>query len=154
MNNGFRIGSAAIGQSPHVLKETRRREKQADGNRTQPLEPMETPMFTKTTLAAAALATAIAAQPMNAANAAPPPIDFQFSIETPHGTFSFGNGGFYQQPASMNCWQANQYLKGEFKHVNTIECNGSVYTFKVKKLNIGPWKTVKLNKANGQYWFV
>jgi hypothetical protein len=37
--------------------------------------------------------------------------------------------------------------------VQKVECNGSVYTFHVKKFNFGPWKTVKLNKMNGQYWF-
>lgn len=109
----------------------------------------------KTVLAAAALATMIAAAPVTSANAAHPQINFGFSIDTPHGTFTFGNGGgFYPEPASMNCWQAKQYLKGEFKKVNTIECNGDVYTFKVKKFNVGPWKTLKINSNNGAYWFV
>jgi hypothetical protein len=38
--------------------------------------------------------------------------------------------------------------------VNKIECNGDVYTFKVRKFNFGPWKTLKLNSDNGAYWFV
>jgi hypothetical protein len=112
-------------------------------------------MFTKAVFAAAALATAIAATPVTSANAAPQ-INFSIGFQTPDGYFSFGTGGpgYYPQPASMNCWEAKNYLKGEFKKVQKVECNGSVYTFHVKKFNFGPWKTVKINKANGQYWFV
>ena len=114
-------------------------------------------MFTKTVFAAAALATAIAATPVTSANAQPPQINFSIGIQTPDGYISFGTGpggGFYPQPSSMNCWEARDYLKSEFKKVQKVECNGSVYTFHVKKFNIGPWKTVKINKTNGQYWFV
>ena len=111
-------------------------------------------MFMKTTLAAVALATAVATTPIAAANAAPPP-DFSISIDTPNGTITFGSGGVsFDSDDSMSCWEAKQYLEGEFKHVNKIECNGTVYTFKVKKFNFGPWKTVKLNSDNGHYWFV
>lgn len=113
-------------------------------------------MFTKTVIAAAALATTFAAAPVTSAYAGhQPQINFQFGIQTPHGYFSFGNGpGYYPQPDSMSCWEARNYLKGEFKKVNKIECNGDVYTFKVKKFNFGPWKTLKINSNNGQYWFV
>ncbi len=108
-------------------------------------------MFKKTTIAAVAIATAIAA-PVTAANAT----GFGFHFSTPHGHFSFGNaGGYYPhpQPLSLSCWQAKQHLKAAFKHVNTVECNGNIYTFKVKKFNVSPWKTVKLNKHNGDYWY-
>jgi hypothetical protein len=116
---------------------------------------MEPTMIMKTTLAAAAIATAVATMPVTAADAAPPTIDFSITIGTPNGYFSFGNGGgFYPQPQSMSCWEAKHYLDGEFKHVHKIECNGTVYTFKVKKFNIGPWKTLKINSDNGTYWFV
>jgi hypothetical protein len=123
-----------------------------DCNRSE----MESQMFTKTIFAAAALATAIAAQPVTTANASPQ-IDFSISINTPNGSISIGNGGgFYPQPDPdyMSCLDARQYLKGEFKKVQKVECNGSVYTFHVKKFNFGPWKTVKLNRDNGHYWFV
>jgi hypothetical protein len=115
---------------------------------------METPMF-KTILAAAAFATMIAVAPVTSAQA-DPDIDFSFSIETPNGSISFGNGGvgFTPEPDSMDCWEAKQYLLSEFKKVNKIECNGDVYTFKVRKFNFGPWKTLKLNSDNGAYWFV
>jgi hypothetical protein len=121
-----------------------------DCNRTE----MESQMFTKTLFAAAALATAIAAQLVTTANASPQ-IDFSISINTPNGSISIGNGGgFYPQPYYMSCFEARHYLMGEFKKVQEVECNGSVYTFHVKKFNFGPWKTVKLNRTNGQYWFV
>ena len=108
----------------------------------------------KTVLAAAALATMIAAAPVSSAQA-DPDIDFGFTIETPNGSFSFGNGGGYDAPDySMSCWEARDYLKGEFKKVQKIECNGDVYTFKVRKFNWSPWKTVKINSDNGAYWFV
>lgn len=110
-------------------------------------------MFMKTTIAAVAFATAAATIPVTTANAAPPP--FSISIETPDGTITFGPGGVsFDADDSMSCWEAKQYLKGEFKHVNKIECNGTVYTFKVKKHNFGPWKTLKLNSDNGHYWIV
>jgi len=110
----------------------------------------------KTVLAAAALATMIAVAPMTSAQASPD-IDFSFTIETPHGSLSFGDGGFGgggYDPGPMSCWEAKQYLKSEFKKVDKIECNGDVYTFKVKKKHIGPWKTLKLNSDNGAWWFV
>lgn len=111
-------------------------------------------MFLKTVFAAAALATAIAATPITAAHANPD-IDFSFTIETPNGSISFGNGGsFGYDPDPMSCWEAKQYLHSEFKKVNKIECNGDVYTFKVKKHFVGPWKTLKLNSDNGAWWFV
>jgi hypothetical protein len=109
-------------------------------------------MFKKT-LAAAALATAIVAQPMTAANAT----SFGFHIDTPHGSFSFGDGygpGYGPGPvySGMSCWEARNYLKGHFNKVWKIECHGQIYTFKVK--NWGPAKIVKLNRYNGNYWFV
>ena len=106
----------------------------------------------KTVLAAAALATMIAAAPVTSANAGD--IDFGFTIETPHGSFSFGDGDYHAPDYSMSCWEARDYLKGEFKKVQKIECNGDVYTFKVRKFNWSPWKTVKINSDNGAYWFV
>ena len=110
-------------------------------------------MFKTTIFAAAALATAIAATPISTANATD--IDFGFTIETDHGSFSFGAGGYgggYDY--HLSCWEARDYLKGEFKKVQKIECNGDVYTFKVRKFNFSPWKKVKINSNNGAYWFV
>ena len=110
-------------------------------------------MFKTTIFAAAALATAIAATPISTANATD--IDFGFSIETPHGSFSFGDGdydgGGYDY--HLSCWEAKDYLLGEFKKVQKIECNGDVYTFKVKKHWGSPWKKVKINSDTGAYWF-
>jgi len=115
-------------------------------------------MFTKTTLTAAALATALSAGtatlPISAAHAAPPQIDFNITIDTGNGSISFGTGGYGPTPGPMSCWEAKQYLKGDFKKVNVVECNGSIYTFHVKKFNFGAWKTVKLNSNNGNYWIV
>ena len=112
-------------------------------------------MFMKTTLAAAALATAISAGTATLPSAANASTGFSISIETEDGTITFGPGGFdFDADTSMSCGEAKQYLKGEFKHVHKIECNGTVYTFKVKKFNIGPWKTLKLNSDNGAWWFV
>ncbi len=118
-------------------------------------------MFKKTTLAAAALATTIAAAtvtlPVTSANAAPPVINLSIGIGTPGGYIQFGTGpygGFYPQPAPLSCFQAKQVLKSDFKKVSTVECNGGVYTFKVKKHFVGPWKTVKLNRMTGHYWIV
>ena len=107
-------------------------------------------MFKKTAIAAAIVATAIAA-PVTTAAATP---GFQFGFNTPNGYFSFGTGGggYYPQPQGLSCWQAKNYLKSQFNHVWTVECNGTFYTFKVK--NWGPTKTVKLNSHNGNYWFV
>ena len=111
-------------------------------------------MFKKTVLAAAAFATMIAVAPVTSAHA-DPAIDFSFTIETPNGSISFGTGDDDDAPDySMSCWEAKQYLKSEFKKVNKIECNGDVYTFKVRKFNWSPWKTLKLNSDNGAYWFV
>ena len=109
----------------------------------------------KTVLAAAAVATMIAVAPVTSAHA-DPDIDFGFTIETPNGSFSFGNGGvgFDAPDTSMSCWEAKQYLKSEFTKVDKIECNGDVYTFKVKKFLGSPWKKLKLNSDNGTYWFV
>lgn len=107
-------------------------------------------MIKKTAIAAAAIATAIAA-PVSTAHAG----NFGFHIQTPHGNFHFGNGGgggYYPQPHAMSCWQAKHYLKSQFAHVWKVECHGKLYTFKVK--NWGPTRTVKLNKFNGNYWFV
>ena len=107
-------------------------------------------MFARTALVAAAFATAIVALPVTSAHAGPN-IDFSITIGTPNGSFSFGNGGGYQ-PQKMSCWQARNYLDSHFKKVQKIECSGKTYTFKVK--NFGPWKKVKLDSSNGQYWFV
>ena len=112
-------------------------------------------MFKKTVLAAAAFATMIAVAPVTSAHATD--IEFGFTIETPNGSFSFGNGGGFgggYDPDPMSCWEAKQYLKSEFKKVDKIECNGDVYTFKVKKFLVGPWKKLKLNSENGAWWFV
>jgi hypothetical protein len=148
MNDAFRMGSGAMWQSPHVLKR-KTRAKSADGT-LKPLKTETRQMF-KTVAFAAALATATAALPVTSAHAGN--IDFGFTIETPNGSISFGNGGgggYY--PSDMSCWEAKAYLKSHFKKVQKIECNGDIYTFKVK--NWGPWKTVKLDSDNGQYWFV
>ena len=113
-------------------------------------------MFKKTILAAAAFATMIAVAPVTSAQA-DPNIDFSFTIVGPNGSLSFGTGGGGYDPApdySMNCFEAKQYLHSEFKKVNKIECNGDVYTFKVKKFLVSPWKTLKLNSDNGAWWFV
>jgi hypothetical protein len=112
---------------------------------------MEINMF-KTVLATAALATIIAATPVTSANAGD--IDFGFTITGPNGSLSFGTGGGFTPDYDMSCWEARDYLKGEFKKVQKIECNGDVYTFKVRKFNWSPWKTLKLNSDNGAYWFV
>jgi hypothetical protein len=111
-------------------------------------------MFTKTTLAAAAFATAISAGTATLPSAAYAShnLDFSITIDLGNGTLSFGDGGF--NPGPMSCWDAKQHLKDDFKHVQKIECNGKIYTFKVKKFNIGPWKTVKLNRNTGNYWIV
>jgi hypothetical protein len=116
---------------------------------------MEIAMFKITIFAAAALATAVAATPITAANASPN-IQFGITIETPNGSISFGNGGgYYPQPDyDMSCSEAKQYLKSEFTKVDKIECNGDVYTFKVKKFLGSPWKKLKLNSENGAWWFV
>jgi hypothetical protein len=112
-------------------------------------------MFKTTIFATAALATAIAATPISTANAGD--IDFGFTITGPNGgSISFGTGGGYGggYDYDMSCWEARDYLKGEFKKVQKIECNGDVYTFKVRKFNFSPWKTLKINSENGAYWFV
>jgi hypothetical protein len=111
-------------------------------------------MFIKTVLATAALATMIAVAPITSANATNIDFDFDIEIDTPHGSFSFGDGDYDAPDYSMSCWEARDYLKGEFKKVQKIECNGDVYTFKVRKFNWSPWKTLKLNSDNGAYWFV
>lgn len=110
-------------------------------------------MFKTTVFAAAALATAIAATPISTASASQ--VNFNLSFDTPHGTFSFGNGngGGWPQPASLSCFEAKQVLKSDFVKVNTVECNGSVYTFKVKQMMWQPYKTVKINRNTGNYWF-
>ena len=36
-------------------------------------------------------------------------INFSFSIQTPNGSFQFGNGGY--EPHPLSCWEAKQYLK-------------------------------------------
>jgi hypothetical protein len=100
----------------------------------------------------------IAVAPLTSAHA-DTDVDFGFTITGPNGgSISFGTGdydGGYDAPDySMSCWEAKQYLKGEFKKVEKIECNGDVYTFKVKKFNFGPWKKVKINSDNGVYWIV
>ena len=114
-------------------------------------------MFKKTIFAAAAFATMIAVAPVTSAQA-DPDIDFGFTITGPNGSISFGTGdydGDYDAPDySMSCWEAKAYLKGDFKKVQKIECNGDIYTFKVRKFNWSPWKTLKLNSDNGAYWFV
>jgi hypothetical protein len=111
-------------------------------------------MFRTTALAAAAIATTIAAQPVSTANAMDP--NFYFGFQTPGGYFAFGNGPgpvFPQpQPQAMTCWDAKSYLQTQFNQVWTVECQGQTYTFNVK--NLGPVKTVKINKYNGNYWYV
>ena len=106
-------------------------------------------MFKKTTLAAAAVAAAIAA-PVSTAAAAP---GFGFHFDTPYGHFSFGPGGGYGPTPvyGMSCWEARNHLKGTFNQVWKVECNGQIYTFKVK--NWGPTKIVKINKYNGNFWY-
>jgi hypothetical protein len=115
---------------------------------------MERNMITKSIFAAAALAIATATTPIATAEASQ--INFNFGIQTPDGYFSFGtgNGGYVPQPSSLSCYEAKQYLKADFKKVNKVECNGSVYTFHVKEFWAGPWMTVKINKHTGDYWFV
>jgi hypothetical protein len=116
-------------------------------------------MFTKTTLAAAAVATGLTAGtatlPVSAAEAAQPQINFQIGFNTPNGGHvHIGNGPVYgPHPHPLSCAQARQVLKSKFKQVMKVECNGAVYTFKTKKMNFGPWKTVKVNRATGQYWY-
>ncbi len=109
-------------------------------------------MIKKTAIAAAAVATAIAATPVSTAAAG----SFGFHFNTPHGSFHFGNGGHGYHPApqphAMSCWQAGNYLQTQFAHVWKIECNGKIYTFKVKN-GWGHTKIVKINKWNGNYWF-
>ena len=116
-------------------------------------------MFTKTTLAAAAFATAITAGtatlPASSAEAAPPQINFSIGFDTPGGYVQFGTGPGYggYAPTTLSCFEAREVLKDDFKKVMKVECNGSVYTFKTKKFNIGPWKTVKINRNTGHYWY-
>jgi hypothetical protein len=118
----------------------------------------ETTMFRKTTIAAAAIATAIAATPVTTAEANPP--NFYFGFQTPGGYIGFGNGygpgpgpGPFPQPQGMTCWQAKSYLSSYFNKVHKIECNGSVYTFKVWNPAGWGFKQVKINKFSGNYWF-
>ena len=107
----------------------------------------------KTVALAAAFATATAALPVTSAYANN--LDFSITIGGPNGSITFGNGGggggYY--PSDMSCWEAKAYLKSHFKKVQTIECNGDIYTFKVKN-PLSPWKKVKLDNDTGQYWFV
>ena len=74
-------------------------------------------MFTKTTLAAAAYATAISAGTATLPSAAYAShnLDFSITIDLGNGTLSFGDGGF--NPGPMSCWDAKQHLKDDFKHV-------------------------------------
>lgn len=103
----------------------------------------------KTTLAAAAIASAIAAVPVSTAGAT----GFYFGFNTPGGYLGFGTDPFPQpQPQAYSCWEAKSSLQAQFAQVWTIECNGSTYTFNVK--NWGPTKTVKFNKFNGNFWYV
>ena len=108
-------------------------------------------MFKKTTFAAAAIATAIAAAPVSTASAT----SFYFGFGGPGYGFGVGPGPGpypYPSPSAYSCWQAKNTLQASFAQVWKVECGGSTYTFKVK--NWGPWKTIKFNKYNGNYWFV
>jgi hypothetical protein len=136
----------AISARPQETKGT----KETGDGTTQPFFVEIRQMFAKTALVAAALATATAALPVTSAHAGTD-IDFSITIGTPNGSISFGNGGGYQ-PYKMSCWEARNYLDSHFKKVQKVECGGKIYTFEVK--NFGPWKKVKLNSWNGQYWFV
>jgi hypothetical protein len=113
---------------------------------------METKMF-KTVLAAAAFATMIAVAPVTSAHASPD-IDFGFTIETPHGSISFGDDDYDAPDYEMSCWEAKDYLKSYFHKVKKIECNGDIYTFKVRENGWSPWQIVKIDSDNGAYWFV
>jgi hypothetical protein len=103
-------------------------------------------MYSKALLAAAAVATATAAQPVATAQASP---GFSFSIEVPNGSFSFGG----DDHSPLTCSEARRYLRHHFDNVHRIECNGKVYTFRVK--NPFGWGTrkVKIDKWSGDYWF-
>lgn len=151
MNDGFRGRSVALVHIRRVLKTTGTHPRA--GTRKRKL--MERNMITKSIFAAAVLAIATAATPIATAEASPQ-INFNFGIQTPDGYFSFGtgDGGYAPQPSSLSCYEARQYLKADFKKVNKIECNGSVYTFHVKEFWGSPWMTVKINKHTGDYWFV
>ena len=115
-------------------------------------------MITKTTLVAAAFATAIAAQPASVANAGG--LNFSFGIDTGDGYISFGTGnpghghghGWGHGPDPYSCGEARQKLKWQFNKVWKVECKGKLFTFKVK--NFGPKRTVKFNKWTGNYWFI
>jgi hypothetical protein len=150
MNGGFRHRSVALRHIRRVLKRTGTNPK--GGERKRKL--MESNMITKSIFAAAALAIATAATPITTAEASQ--INFNFGIQTPDGYFSFGtgNGGGYGPQPSLSCYEARQYLKADFKKVNKVECNGSVYTFHVKEFWGSPWMTVKINSHTGDYWFV
>jgi hypothetical protein len=112
-------------------------------------------MITKTLIAAAAFATAIAATPVSVAQAG---ASISFGIHTDDGYFSFGNGPGWDGgwggggPGWYSCQDARQMLKWDYNHVQKLECVGKIYTFKVK--NFGAWKTAKFNRNTGNYWIV
>ncbi len=95
----------------------------------------------KSTLAAAALATALVATPLATANAH----GFDIVIDLGAGDWGASHG--------MSCWEARHALEDEFDHVWKIECSGSVYTFKVKDDGDSS-EIVKINKYTGNYWEV
>lgn len=112
-------------------------------------------MLKKTLIAALALSTGLTLAPAAALAGG-----FSFGIQTGNGYVTFGNGapGYHTPepyvPASMSCWEAKQYLRDYYTQVWTVECNGKIYTFNVKKFNFSPVRTAKVNKWTGNHWVI
>ena len=125
-------------------------------------------MFKKTTLSVAAFAVAfIAIQPISGASAAGPFINPQpFAPTDPAAPFV--NEPVFEGPSvsgapvtpiqpvlpdPISCKAAKKLVKNAgYKKVKKIECNGSVYTFKVKKN--GQKMVVAINAVTKQIWTV
>jgi hypothetical protein len=106
---------------------------------------METTMFNKTTLSAAALVIAVVAiQPISAANAKTVFINPALVANVPAKATIF-------VPPKISCTSAKQAIKANgYKKVKKIECDGFVYTFK-GKMN-GKKYAIAINAVTKKIW--
>jgi hypothetical protein len=98
-------------------------------------------MFTKSLIAAAAVAASLAGFA---------PID-QASAKTKiHVGIGFGYGGYYPHPGygyqvgGINCWNGRKIVEwAGFHHVNAFDCGAPVYQYRARKF--GDWYRVRVN---------